>query len=271
MNDKKVYKDIVQQFNLSVGDRIWLSSDVTKLAFVVQAETGKRFDAGLLLQCFMEAVGTEGTLMLPTFNYEFSNKGKYDYLNSRGTTGALGNVALKKCGFRRTKYPIHSFAVWGKEAELLCEMNNLNSFGEDSPFGYCEKNNVIQLMLGTDWTSMTFVHYVEARCKVPYRFTKKFTGVYILPDGTEEKRSYDYEARYLDIGTTECFDKIWKILEENRITKKYTYKKIIDSYTVELGKSFSLISKDILENQCRNLYDFNVDREKLFEGYGKRV
>ena len=233
MNEITVYEDIVKQFDLSEGDRIWLSSDVTKLAFLVQTETGERFNAESQLHSFKKAVGEEGTLMLPTFNYEFSNKGKYDFVNSRGTTGALGNIALKKCGFRRTQYPIHSFAVWGKDANMLCEMNNRNSFGEDSPFGYCEKNNVIQLMLGTDWTSMTFVHYAEARCNVPYRFTKTFTGVYVLPDGTAETRSYDYEARYLNVGTTECFDRIWKILEENGITKKYTYNEIVDSYTVE--------------------------------------
>lgn len=163
---------------------------------------------------------------------------------------------------------MHSFAVWGKDQEKLCVMENKHSFGPDSPFAYCKENNVTQIMLGTDYVhAMTFVHYAETTCTVPYRFPKSFTGIYVTSDGREEERTYDYAARRLDVGTTEQFNRIGAILEERGAAQMKDYCGFI-SRIVHLGDSYDLICEDILHNQCRNIYDFEVSRENLFEGYG---
>lgn len=263
-----MYNEIVSQFNLKSGDIIWLSSDITKLAMLVRKETGVRFDPVMLLDEFKKAVGDTGTILLPTFNYDFSNNGFYDYNKSKGITGALGNIALEKSDFKRTQHPLHSFAVWGKDQELLVSMNNSHSFGKDSPFGYCADKNVTQVMLGTDWRSMTFVHYAETICNVPYRFHKTFSGVYVDNAGVSQEREYDYAARYLNVGTTECFDRIWDILRSKNIASDYMFRDVISSHLVRLGDSLPIICDDILNNKCRNIYDFDVDRDTLFENYG---
>lgn len=264
-----MYKDIIDQFSINKGDAIWFSSDLTHLALMHRDITGARFEPAQLIERLKDAVGSRGTILIPTFNYEFSNKGRYSYTESKGTTGVLGNTAIRKCGFIRTKHPLHSFAVWGKDKELLYSMDNKHSFGEDSPFGYCNRQNVRQIMCGYDWRALTFVHYAETICKVPYRFTKEFTGSYTLPDGTTEIRTYEYAARYLEVGTSEHFERIWKVFEEKGIAKSYLFRGTIKSYSVELGVCFPIICDDIIENQCKNLYDFDVDRGKLFETYGK--
>ena len=264
-----MYKEIVDQFGLQTGDIIWLSSDITRTAFFIRSMLKEKFDAGKLIAQFQEAVGETGTIMLPTFNYDFSNNGIYDYVNSKGITGALGNIALEQCGFKRTTHPLHSFAVWGKDADYLVGMNNSHSFGKDSPFGYCAEKNVTQVMLGTDWRSMTFVHYAETICEVPYRFPKTFTGTYIDENGNKEQRSYDYAARDLNVGTTERFERIWEILRDKGVAKDYMFMDKIESHVVKLGDSLPIICDDILHNKCRNIYDFSVDRDSLFENYGE--
>lgn len=266
-----MYKELVSQFNLKKGDMIWLSSDITRTALLVRSVTGVRFDAVKLIDEFKEAVGETGTILLPTFNYDFSNNGFYDYTKSKGITGALGNIALEKCGFVRTTHPLHSFAVWGKDKDLLVGMNNSHSFGKDSPFGYCHENNVTQVMLGTDWRSFTFVHYAETICNVPYRFPKTFTGIYVDGNGNEQERHYDYAARDLNVGTTECFDRIWEILRSKNIATDLTFKDVIKSHMVRLGDSLPVICDDILHNKCRNIYDFTVDRDTLFKGFGENI
>jgi aminoglycoside 3-N-acetyltransferase len=147
-------------------------------------------------------------------------------------------------------------------------MDNKHAFGEDSPFEYCRANNVRQIMLGTDYAhGMTLVHYAETMCNVPYRFAKSFTGEYITAQGISETRTYDYAARRLDVGTSEEFNRIGVILEEKGIARKLEFRGVI-SCEAYLGDAYPVICDDILHNQCRNIYDFTVSREELFEGFG---
>lgn len=265
----RIFEELIDSFEIKHGDRVWLSSEIVKLVLLCR-KLGAEFDASKLLDCFQSAVGEEGTLLLPTFSFVFSNTGKYDYTHSKGATGALGNTALQRGDFVRTKHPMHSFAVWGKDQERLCMMENKHSFGMDSPFAYCKENNVKQIMLDTDYVhAMTFVHYAETMCDVPYRFSKSFTGIYVTRDGEEEERTYDYAARRLDVGTTEQFNRIGAILERRGVAQMKDYCGVV-SRVVLLGDSYDLICEDILHNQCRNIYDFNISREELFRGFGEK-
>lgn len=264
----RIFEELIDCLEIERGDRIWLSSEIVKLALLCR-KTGVEFDASALLDCFQSAIGEDGTLLLPTFTFVFSNTGRYDYTRSRGVTGTLGNAALQRGDFVRTQHPMHSFAVWGKDREKLCGMKNKHAFGTDSPFAYCRENNVKQIMLGTDYVhAMTFVHYVETMCAVPYRFAKSFTGIYVTRNGVQEERTYDYAARRLDVGTTEQFNRIGAILEERGIAQVKDYRGIT-SYILSLGDSYNVISEDILHNQCRNIYDFSIPREQLFKGFGR--
>lgn len=265
----RIFKELIDSLEIKRGDRIWLSSEVIRLALLCK-KAGIEFDASELLDCFQVAVGEEGTLLLPTFSFVFSNTGRYDYIRSKGVTGILGNVALQRGDFVRTKHPMHSFAVWGKDREKLCMMENKHSFGADSPFAYCKENNVKQIMLGTDYVhAMTFVHYAETMCAVPYRFPKSFTGIYVTSDGIEEKRTYDYAARRLDIGITEQFNRIGAVLEKQGVSQVKNYCGVV-SRVVLLGDSYDLICEDILHNQCKNIYDFSVSRAELFLGFKEK-
>ena len=258
-----VYDEIVSCFNLNKGDSIWLSSEIIKLVLKLKKKKID-FDGNELINSFQNAVGEAGTIIIPTFSFEFSNEKFYDILHTKGTTGVLGNIAMQRQDFRRTQHPMHSFAVWGKDRDLLTAMNNLHSFGMDSPFGYCLSSHVIQIILGTDYVhAMTFVHYAEVTCNVPYRFAKSFTGEYVKTDGTVEIRTYDYAARKLEIQPEEKFNRIGIVLEEMGISKKIDIDGLI-CYDINLARSYPVICKDILENNCGNIYDFNIPREEIF-------
>ena len=263
-----IYDEIVEQLGIKSGEKLWISSDITR--YVLWARKNKEeFSPARLIEVLQESVGSEGTLLFPVFSFEFSNHGRYDYKNSKGTSGHLGNLALSTEGFRRTSHPMHSFAVWGRDRDMLCAMENLHSFGDDSPFGYCRTENVRQLMLGTDHKhAMTYVHYVETVCRVPYRFAKTFRGIYVTEDGKEEEREYLYAARRLDVGTKECFNRMGDILEQAGIGYAKEIRGI-ENHSVLLGSSHEPMCDDILHNMCRNLYDFEVSREELFKGYGE--
>ena len=54
------------------------------------------------------------------------------------------------------------------------------------------------------------------------------------------------------------------ILETEGISKKIDIYGL-ESYLVDLAKSYPIICKDIIENKCRNIYDFNIPREEIFK------
>jgi len=258
-----VYDDFVSEFHINNGERIWLSSELIRL--VLQFKKKKiNFDGNELINAFQKAIGEEGTIIIPTFSFEFSNNKYYDILKTKGTTGVLGNLALLRDDFKRTQHPMHSFEVWGKDQELLITMSNKHSFGMDSPFGYCLGKHVRQIIIGTDYLhAMTFVHYAEATCNVPYRFAKSFIGEYVSADGSVEERIYDYAARKLEIKPEEKFNRIGAVLEELGVSKKIAVDGL-ECYDINLAKSYSIICKDIIENNCKNIYDFNIAREDVF-------
>lgn len=256
------YDEIVNYLDLKKGDSIWVSSELIK--FVLKFKKKKiSFDGNALIDSFQKAVGEDGTIIIPTFSFEFSNNKYYDILNTKGTTGILGNLSMQRLDFTRTQHPMHSFTVWGKDKDVLASMNNLNSFGIDSPFGYCLNKHVRQIILGTDYVhAMTFIHYAEVTCNVPYRFAKSFTGEYVDKEGRSEIRTYDYAARKLEIQPEERFNRMGIILEEKGISKKINIDGV-ECYTIDLARSYPIICKDILENNCGNIYDFNIPREEV--------
>lgn len=257
------YQILVEQFDIRKGERIWLSSDIIGFALEFRKEK-KKLDQNALIDAFIEAVGEEGTILIPTFNFDFSNNGYYDYKKSKGTTGALGNTALKRDDFKRTKHPLHSFAVWGRDKELLCSMENNNSFGTDSPFGYCVQRHVRQIVLGTDYKhALTFMHYAESVCNAPYRYMKTFHGTYVTEDGVEEIRDYIYPVRQLDIHPEECSNNIGQVFEESGLAVRTTVCGI-DSLSFDLAEVFPVLIDDIIHNMARGIYEFDIPREQIF-------
>ena len=264
MKEYVSYRDLAAAIGLKQKDRVYLSSDLMALAWNAR-QHGEPFSADGLLDSFQKQITEEGTLLVPAFHFSFSNQGTYDYNKTPSSSGALGNTALQRNDFKRTAHPMHSFCVWGKDQDKLCAMQNRNSFGSDSPFAYMEQNQVIQVMLGTDYQrSMTFVHYAEYMAGVPYRFYKEFTGSYIDENGVESVRTYQYPARRMDLGSTEQFNRIGKILEEKGIAESCEINGIVIK-KVMLAESYPVIYHDAKYNRCRNLYDFQADRERIWE------
>ncbi len=260
-------REFADIFDINKGDRLYIASELMKLA-VLCRKAHEKFDMDELIDIIKEKVGEEGTILIPTFTFVFSNEKHYDYLHSPSTVGALGNAALARDDFKRTKHPMHSFAVWGADKDLLCGMDNKHSFGNDSPFEYCRANHVKQIILGTDYKhGMTFCHYAETACNVPYRFAKTFTGEYTDENGITETRTYDYAARKLEIEPVEKINRIGAVFEEKGLSRSLDFRGCVSVQIDDLGAVWDTLCDDIMNNECRNIYDFNIPREQIFEGW----
>lgn len=262
MNEYTSFCEIAGKLtHIKKGDVLYVVSDILEL--VKQSrEHGERFDRDAFLDTLKELVGEEGTLLIPTFNWDFCKGIAFDYCKTACKTGALGNCALNRQDFTRTKHPIYSFAVWGKDKDLLVSMDEPNSFGKNSIFDYMYDNNAKALVIGLDaMDGLTFMHHVEQMVGVPYRFEKTFTADYTDASGETTKKSYTMYVRDLDMDAKENTKHFSQILEDLNISHTQIFNDV-PFRTVVLREVYEMERIDILYNDSRNIYIYNGQPEK---------
>lgn len=255
-------KTALKNFGVHKGDILYVASDITRLTDNASGKYDfKSFDEyqnfraefmNSLVNCFQDFVGTEGTLLLPVFTWTFCRGKEFSVKTTKGETGALNNWVLKnRSDFRRTQHPIYSFMVWGKDADFLAGLENSDSWSEDSPFGYCHKNKAKMLMLDVvPANCLTFVHYVEERIKVPWRYLKDFVSDYTDVDGNTSRRKYSMFVRDLDI-ISEHFTDLSQLtfLHHEKFAE-------VDLYFLNFAEAFNFYLDDLKNNDAKCCYIF---------------
>ena len=250
-------KDIPKNLGIKKGDKVFVSSAIRDVVHMCK-EHGDDYDLNVLIDAFIEAVGEDGTVMFPTYNWDWCKGDAFDYSSTPSKVGALSQVALDRDDFKRTKHPIYSFAVWGKDQEYLCSLENSSAFGPDSPFKFFRENDVINVVINCKFAnSFTFVHYVEEELldKVKYRYLKDFEADYTDESGHTEKRKYQMCVRSYAYDVTELVDpyeEAWIAAgaQENKYINDIKYA------VINLSKTYPIIKKDILENRSRCLCSY---------------
>ncbi len=253
-------EDILQALSsmgITRGNAVLVSSDIRMFVPTVWEEeekSGKAISAvphvlDMLIDGLQDLVGVNGTLLFPTYNWDFCKGKSWDYDKTLGKTGALSNHALGRKDFKRTRHPIYSFAVWGKDADLLVTMRNHDSFSEDSPFGYLYHTAGKNIAIGVEGAFFTFGHYVEQCNNVTYRYIKNFVADYII-DGHTQKETYSMFVRQLDPEVISVSaDEI--LLKEGAMLKKDINGILITS--IDLVKAYKTLENDIQKNNARHL------------------
>ena len=101
-----------------------------------------------IINKILEKIGKNGTLLIPTYNWDFCKGKRFDYFKTPSSAGDLGNYALKNKKFKRTINPIYSFAVIGKDRNRICKFRHESCFGNNSPFEYLIRKNGKNLFIG---------------------------------------------------------------------------------------------------------------------------
>jgi aminoglycoside 3-N-acetyltransferase len=243
------------------ADILYISSDVTLLTLDACRKCGLKgkkdidFFYMALIDSMQKMVGEEGTLLFPVFTWSFCRSIPYDEKKTQGEVGALGNWVLNnRVDFKRTKHPLYSFMVWGKDAKKLVDMNNKTAWGKDSPFAYLHaehaKNLIINVSLGG---SFTFLHYVEETIGVPHRYYKDFYGKYIDDTGSEKDATYTMFVRDLDIESKQVTPD--NCLVEADVAKKDVFGNI-SLQLVDLAGAFPVIEENLKKHNGDQWYDF---------------
>lgn len=139
------------------------------------------------LAALQEALGAEGTIAVPTFNFAFGRGQDYHPAKTPAEgMGAFSEFVRQLPASQRTSHPMQSLAVLGKAAADLADCDTPSAFDDGSAFDLMLQRGFKVLLLGADIQAVPLIHYVEQRVGVPYRYWKDFTGRILSGDTWQE-------------------------------------------------------------------------------------
>ena len=168
------------------------------------------------------ALGTdqEGTLIMPTFNFDFNKGQPWDVHTTPSKMGVLTELVRQDPRARRVFHPFYSFAILGKHAGMLGNLRYKSSYERNSVFGKLRDLDGKIMVIGLSYNnSMTFFHHIEQMEGVDYRFLKQFTGEVTDETGNTYTDTFEMLVRDIDRGVMTMVDPMGALMEEAGVIK----------------------------------------------------
>tara|TARA_Y100000816_G_C26050988_1_gene551039 strand:+ start:540 stop:1325 length:786 start_codon:yes stop_codon:yes gene_type:complete len=246
ISNKKLLR-LVDDIDIKKNDIVLLTSNILPILTKYKNIDNKFLNS--FIDSFINKIGKGGTLLLPTFSWDFCKGLGFHYYDTKPQTGALSKLVLERKDFLRTKHPIYSFAVWGKYKKKLYNIDTQSGWSKNSIFGFLYHKNAKNLFVGLDYKDgFTFDHFIEEKNKVNYRFFKFFKGSYVGRNRVKKIKKYKMFVRDPRVnGKTEINNKLDKIMIKNNCYKKYMINKIPIGL-INLKIAGDIINKDMKSN-----------------------
>jgi len=155
----------LQVIDIQKGDTILVHSSLKSFGTV---EGG----ADAVIDAFLETVGETGTVVVPTFTQKnFEDAYKTWHLDKPSDTGYITEVFRKRPEAVRSNQATHSVAAIGPKASYLTKNHGRSGlrfgiygytpFAAESPWQKMYEENAAVVMLGVDFSKLTFKHFCE--------------------------------------------------------------------------------------------------------------
>jgi aminoglycoside N3'-acetyltransferase len=217
--EEKIIETLVRNWHrcgIENGDVLLVHSSLKRLLLKLKDEFGEVVTPQLIYDSLIRALGDEGTLVLPVYNFDFPKTNYFNFNETPSQMGVLTEIGRTQKGAIRTGHPIYSFSIVGKLANKFKGIDNKSGYGSDSPFAKLKELNAKIAVIGlSDQNSMTSYHFVEEQNLVDYRYFKDFTGTYIDENNNKLIKTYSLFVRDLEKGVktdvNRMMDFLWKI------------------------------------------------------------
>jgi aminoglycoside 3-N-acetyltransferase len=166
------------------------------------------------------ALGVEGTLIMPTFNFDFNKGQAWDVRTTPSKMGILTELVRNDPRAKRVFHPFYSFAILGKHAGRLGSLRYKSAYERNSVFGKLRDVDGKIMVIGLSYTnSMTFFHHIEQMEGVDYRFLKQFTGEVTDQNGNTYTDTFEMLVRDIDKGVITEVDPMGALMEQAGVIK----------------------------------------------------
>jgi len=177
------FNTFLKNSGILAGDHLLIHSSLKKIRQVFPDIT-----AGEIIKSLVNHVTPVGSIVMPVFTYCFKKLDNsheiFDQLNSKSKTGYLTEFFRQYPGVERTASPTHSFSYIGDISKHIAPENN-----PSSPLG---KGSILEvllgmrgkiLMLGTNFRSLTYGHYLENITPAQWANLSPWDYLGVLPVG----------------------------------------------------------------------------------------
>ncbi|MDC3163062.1 AAC(3) family N-acetyltransferase [Candidatus Pelagibacter sp.] len=173
----------------------------------------------LIFHAISEQLGSDGTIICPTFTFDFIKKRVFDVHKTKSHLGYFENFFLKQKNVIRSEHPIFSIAVWGKNKKILKPCGTF-SFGANSPFSNFIDYKVKFLNIGVKWVeTCTYLHHLEHLNGINHRFYKPTKGKIINKDKSKIDIFYN-PIRFVRLKSDKAEYRIEKHLKKKFLIKE---------------------------------------------------
>lgn len=234
---KNEIKNVLDKVGVYEKDVVMVHSSLFSIGIMDSVPYPEQTKA--VLQVLNNAVGSEGTIVVPTFNFDFCKGKLYSVKETPSVKmGNLSEYVRKHPAAIRSKHPMQSVAALGKYSELITKNDTQSAFEKGGSFDIMTNLNGKLLFLGANFQSAALIHGVEEKLHVPYRYKKLFSGSWMGINGKICRKTYSMFVR------SEILKPILRlsVLENNLIEQGK-----LKSATLGMGKVSSVSFKDFLE------------------------
>jgi aminoglycoside 3-N-acetyltransferase len=190
--------DAMRSFGFRRGDVVVMHSDLARFG-VPEGSLDRQAICRGIVNATLDAIGEEGTLVVPTFSYSFGRDKKekvFDLDNTPSVCGALTEYVRAMPSAARSREPMLSVAALGAQASALTANVSNVCLGAGSVWERLHAAQAKICNLNLDPGS-TFIHYLECLAKVPYRSDIRMDG-HCIADGQRVAYHVVYSGRDLD-------------------------------------------------------------------------
>ena len=170
---------LFKNLKIKRNDNVFLHSNSAGILQYAKYKKNKKELFKIFFNLLLNKIGENGTLVLPTYNYDFAKGKPYFYDKYNSQVGELTNFFLKEYKVKRSMDPIFSHAINGKLNKKLIKSRVDICFGEESLFKKIQDYDFKIFGFCCPLNTMTFLHYIEKKMEVKYRFNKKFVSTFV--------------------------------------------------------------------------------------------
>lgn len=205
--------DCLKKAGIQPSDTVMIHGDAGLAVQYWSIEPNKRLNH--LIKQLLEYFSGKGTIVVPTFSYSFTKKEDFYKHKTPSAIGQFSENFRKFPNIQRSNHPIFSVASFGKYAEKFTNSRIDDCFGDNTAFDILYKLNGKIVSLGCQFNKAhTFVHYVEQKFGVSYRYIKNFSGS-ILDVNKKRQLTTTYNVRDLNIKSLPEMSLFKKVAVEN--------------------------------------------------------
>jgi aminoglycoside 3-N-acetyltransferase len=182
-----------------------------------------------VIQGFLEAIGPEGTLLLPGLSLGLNPSEIFDVRSTPSNVGAIPEYFRTREGTSRSLHPSHSVCAIGKRTNELLDDHGLDNTpcGRHSPFRKLAETNGKIVMLGCGLKPNTTMHALEEYVEPPYLYGP--ARIYTIRNHQGNTFQKEYRTHGFKIhGYAQRYDKVMELdfgsfLRKGRVLQAITF------------------------------------------------